>query len=153
VNEKLVYLAGPISICSYEQAVGWRDYVRSKLPPHIKGMSPMRWKTYLGSEKAIKDHYDNHPLATTRGITTRDRNDTMRADLVFVNFLGAERVSIGTVIEIGWADMLRKPIVICMTPDNPHWHGMVRECAGFIVPTLDEGIETAIAVLSTGERE
>lgn len=148
MRESLLYLAGPITGISFDGCTDWREYVASKLPAHIKGVSPMRGKNYLSKEKKVKDSYEDQPLSCSKGITCRDRFDTTRCDMVFVNFLGAKKASIGTVMEIAWADMLRKPVVIVMEPDNVHNHSMIRESAGFIVSTLDEGILIATAVLS-----
>lgn len=148
MRESLLYLAGPITGVSYGESTDWRTYVSWKLPGHIKGVSPMRGKNYLSKERKIKDSYEENPLSSQRGITCRDRFDVMRCDMLFVNFLGAQKVSVGTVMEIAWADMLRKPIVVVMEKDNVHSHAMVREATGFVVSTLDEGIHIATAVLS-----
>lgn len=144
----LLYLAGPITGVSYGASTDWRKYVAEKLPKYIQGVSPMRGKKYLNKEKSVKDCYENRPLSSRKGITTRDRFDVMRCDMLFVNLEGAEKVSIGTVMEIAWADMLRKPIVIVMSKNNVHYHSMVRESAGFIVSSLDKAIQIAVAVLS-----
>jgi hypothetical protein len=83
----------------------------------------------------------------------------MRADVLLVNLLGAERVSIGTVMEIAWADAVRVPVVLVMEPSaeentglvpskgNVHEHAMIRECVGFRVQTLDEGLNVVKAIL------
>ncbi|OGZ29841.1 MAG: hypothetical protein A2931_02330 [Candidatus Niyogibacteria bacterium RIFCSPLOWO2_01_FULL_45_48] len=144
----LLYLAGPITGVSYGESTDWREYVSKKLPPHIKGVSPMRGKKYLSQERKIADSYEKEPLSCQKGITCRDRMDVMRADAIIVNFLGAKKVSIGSIMEIAWADAWRKPIIIVMEMDNVHNHSMVREVSGFIVATLDEAIEIATAVLS-----
>ncbi|QQG44967.1 MAG: hypothetical protein HYW89_03095 [Candidatus Sungiibacteriota bacterium] len=148
MREFLLYCAGPITGVSFEGCTEWREYVAKKLPAHIKAVSPMRGKNYLAKEKLVKDSYAQHPLGSPKGITCRDRMDVMRCDLLLVNLLGAAKVSIGTVMEIAWADMLRKPIVIVMEKENIHSHAILREAAGFIVETLDEAVEIAIAVLS-----
>ena len=110
----------------------------------------MRGKKYLAKETAIKDSYegDGHPLSTRRGITCRDRMDVMRCDMVIANFLGAKKVSIGTVMEIAWADAFRKPIVVVMEKGNIHEHSMLNQVSGFIVSSLDEAIELVVTVLS-----
>jgi nucleoside 2-deoxyribosyltransferase len=141
-----VYLAGPITGTSYDGCTDWREYVQSQLPPSIEGVSPMRGKDHLRGVESIKG-YGEHPFSTPKGITTRDRFDVTRCDAILVNFDGAQRVSIGTVMEIAWADMLRKPIVVVMGEDNPHYHAMIREAAGFIVPTLDEAIALVAVML------
>lgn len=148
MKEFLLYCAGPITGVSYDESTDWREYVASKLPPHIKAVSPMRGKKYLANEKNVKDSYEEHPLSCQKGITCCDRMDVMRCDMILVNFLGADKVSIGSVMEVAWADAWRKPIVVVMEKDNVHSHAMLREVSGFIVSSLDEAITIATAVLS-----
>jgi nucleoside 2-deoxyribosyltransferase len=148
--QRIVYLAGPITGLSYGGATEWRQYVADKLPDYIIPVSPMRGKQYLGNEKKIGLSYEQYPLSCQKGITSRDRHGVMSCDAVMINLLGAKTVSIGTMIEIGWADMLRKPIILVIENDNPHTHPIVKECAGFIVDNLDEAIHVVTAVLMTG---
>ena len=63
------------------------------------------------------------------------------------NFLGADRVSVGTCIEVGWADAARRPMVAVMEPGNMHDHAIVRSCVPFIVATLDEAVDLIHAIL------
>jgi hypothetical protein len=52
-----------------------------------------------------------------------------------------KRVSIGTVMEFGWADGARKPIILVMDDvDNIHDHPMVRDVTGWRVNNLDAGL-------------
>lgn len=145
-----VYLAGPITGLSYGVAVNWRTDARDWLKKQgIEGFSPMRWKHYLEQESDIAAAgYDEFPLSSARGIVTRDRFDTMRMDLVLVNLLGATKVSIGTCMELGWADAARVPTVLVMEKSgNPHDHAMVNQVAGFRVEQLEHGLEIVKAVL------
>jgi nucleoside 2-deoxyribosyltransferase len=143
----LVYLAGPISGCTFEGCTDWRSQVQRMFPDHVVGLSPMRQKEYLKDATAIADDYPETVLSSQRGITTRDRWDAMRCDALFVNLLGATRVSIGTVMEMAWADAKRIPIVLVMEKEgNLHDHAMLREVVGFRVPDLDEGVEVIKAM-------
>ena len=119
-----------------------------KIASDIAPLSPLRAKDYLTKETNISDSYENFPLSTEKAITTRDRFDVMNCDMLLVNFLGAKKVSIGSVIELGWADAFRKPIVLVMEPDNIHKHAIVNEICGFKTQSLDEGIAMVNAVLS-----
>ena len=148
MRDFLLYCAGPITGVSYGESTDWREYVASRLPQHIKAVSPMRGKKYLVGEKNIKDSYEEYPLSCQKGITCRDRMDVMRCDMILVNFLGANKVSIGSVMEVAWADAWRKPIIVVMENNNIHFHAMLREVSGFIVSNLDEAIAIATAVLS-----
>jgi len=135
-----IYLSGPISGLTFGECTDWREYVASKLPGSI---SPLRGKEFLKSVGVINQSYEHHPFATAKGITTRDRNDVYTCDLMLVNLLGASKITIGTMIEVGWADAFRKPIVLVMEPDNLHSHPILNTCCGYICTTLDEGIECA----------
>ncbi len=157
---KKVYLAGPITGLSFGGCTDWREYAIKELEQAgITGLSPMRSKDYLQSESIVGDSYENKVLSCSRGIITRDRWDTTRCDVILVNFLGAERVSIGTVMELAWADLARIPSIVVMEPSqleatgrtpsvgNVHEHSMLREATGFRVETLEEGLNVAKAIL------
>lgn len=147
MKEQLVYLAGPITGLSYKDCLSWREHVARKFPPNIICLNPLRGKKYLVGETNIGGNYDFHPLSTPQGIDCRDRNDVTRSDLVFVNFLGATDVSIGTVMEVAWADILRKPTIIVMEEDNIHYHKMIRGAAGFVVSDIDQAIQITLTIL------
>jgi nucleoside 2-deoxyribosyltransferase len=151
VRGKLVYLAGPITGLSYKGATDWREFARDDLAKAgITGLSPMRAKHYLAHLKSLsgtgEEYADLGVLSTQKSVTARDRFDTRTADVVLMNLLGAERVSIGTMIEAGWADAFRVPIVLVIEPTNLHHHMMLREVAGFVV--LDEALHTIKAILA-----
>lgn len=143
-----VYTAGPIVGYRYDQVTDWRDYVAEKLDDisngQIKAYSPLRSKEYLSSEGLIQDIYPDtfSVMCTQRGIFHSDRNDVKTADLVFVNMIGATRVSIGTVMEVAWADAWSVPIVYLTEKDAPnlHDHAMIREACPFTVHDMEEAI-------------
>jgi len=149
MRDFLVYLAGPIAGLTYDGGQSWRDYVSAHLPQEIRGISPLRGKAQrLARAGVIHDSYEDNPLASQHGLTTRDRFDCSRCDAVFMNLLGATNVTIGTMIEVGWADAFRKPLILIMEPKgNIHDHPMVRDCAGFRVDSLESGIAVCAAIL------
>ena len=63
------------------------------------------------------------------------------------DLLGAERVSIGTVMEIAFAHAYRKPVVAAMEKGNAHEHAMLCEAIGFRCATLEEAADVARAIL------
>jgi nucleoside 2-deoxyribosyltransferase len=142
-----VYLAGPISGESFDAAEEWRLRIKRALSPDIDAFSPLRAKVYLSQERQLADSYENYPLSSKRGIFTRDHFDSKRCDLLFVNMLGAKRVSIGTVMEIAWAHAYDKPIVLVMEQGNIHEHAMLNEACPFRVDTLDEALFVTRAIL------
>lgn len=162
---KTLYLSGPITGLSYEGCTNWRQYVAKQLAHDIVGISPLRGKEYLKTMPTMPHTLEDVVMSSQRGIMARDRFDTMNTDALFANLLGvtwaelakaaeagdvrAIRASLGTVMEIAWADMLRKPIILVMEPeDNIHDHPMIREAASYRVETLDEGVALANALLS-----
>jgi nucleoside 2-deoxyribosyltransferase len=144
-----VYLAGPITGMTFDAAEDWRAEMRDALQPFgITCFSPLRQKHALRGAGVIGTKPYTNVLATDRGIMTRDHNDCATCDLIFVNFLGATRVSIGTVMECAWSFAYRKPLVVAMeTDDNCHDHPMMREAFGYRVASLSHGSDVIRAIL------
>jgi hypothetical protein len=142
----IVYLAGPITGCDYDGCTDWRESVKSELGlAAIKGVSPMRGKEYLKSIGTISGTGEEYahlgPISLPRGVMTRDRWDATRCNVLLVNLLGASRVSIGTVMEIAWADLARIPIVCVIEDnDNPHEHMMISEAIGYRVNNMPQAL-------------
>ena len=146
----LVYLAGPITGVSYGECTEWREKVKEMVDDSISTLSPMRGKQFIKERSngmGIEMAYEDSPLASNKGINTRDYNDVRRADAIFVNFLGAEKVSIGTVMEIAWARAFSIPVVCVMEKDNIHQHSMLNYACGYILGTLEEGVAVLEAIL------
>lgn len=148
-----VYLAGPIRGATFEEAVTWRSVAANWLLARgVRTLSPMRGKGRMAFEQMGLDGTIRGHFGTPKGITTRDRFDLARADVVLVNFLGADTVSIGTCVEFGWADMLRIPVVMVIDPpkgvrDNLHHHAMLYEIAGYVTYSLNEGLQIVMEIL------
>lgn len=151
------YLAGPITGLSYNEArYGWRaafaDMLK-KMAPHVECYSPMRQKEFLSQQQNLQcrgedlDRLD-HALSRPLGILARDRNDVKERDVTVACFLGAQRVSIGTVFELGRADAFDKPVVVVMEKDNPHQHVFITHTAGYVVETLEEAALIVASLLS-----
>ena len=154
MNMFKVYLAGAISGLTYDDGQEWRTTVRDKLKDtSIECYSPLRQKHILrgagvlDADKSADAYGTFSPLATDRGIMTRDHYDCQSADLIFVNLLGSKKVSIGTVMEIAWAYAYRKPLVLVTELTGLHDHPMIREATGYRVETLEEGIDVMMAIL------
>lgn len=61
-----------------------------------------------------------------------------------MNLLGAKRVSIGTTVELGWADAWRKPLILVMEKSgNIHGHIFYQGIPTYRVDNLDSGIACA----------
>ena len=69
-------------------------------------------------------------------------------DVVLEGRIVQANVTIGTMVEYGWADAYRKPVITVIEREgNVHDHPMVQKITGFRVETLDEGLETVRALL------
>jgi nucleoside 2-deoxyribosyltransferase len=152
----LVYLAGPISGLNFEGATDWREYAKAELSQFgIKGLSPLREQEHMKAigvftDAAKETERLKSPMSTPKGLTVRDRWDAMRCNVLLVNLLGATKVSIGTVLELAWADSQGIPIVVAMEDDgsNPHEHAMVNHIIGYRVTTLWDAIDLTRQLLA-----
>lgn len=146
-----VYLAGPIKGFTFDGCTEWRKIVRDSVPSCIKTYSPLRGKQRVAeiqSGELIKDCYETNPLTSAKGINTRDYFDVQSSDAIFVYLKGAEKVSIGTVMEIAWARAFSKPVILVMEKSgNIHEHSMLTFPCGYWVETLEEGISILKAIL------
>jgi nucleoside 2-deoxyribosyltransferase len=145
---KLVYLAGPIDGLSYDGCTGWRDYaIQDLAKEEITGVSPMRAKEFLKEHPKLVDKVSEHVLASDSGITNRDMWDVRRCDAIFFYLLNANKVSIGTMIEYGWASAFNKPIITVIEQEkNLHEHPMIRNLSSYRVKTLEEGLTVTKAL-------
>lgn len=128
---------------TYDQANDWRKRVTERLEVlRIETLSPMRGESYL--KPGVMPDVQHAP-----GIPARDRNDIATCDAVLMNLLEmGDRVSIGTMIELGWADMLRKPVILVRNVYCLSQHVMVNAMLSWDVRTLKEGIELAADVVN-----
>jgi len=130
-----VYLAGPMVGIDPGIARGWRESVTLSLKPAIECLSPMRSTVETQHRQKL--------------ITIRDKLDIIRADLILVNFIGATTISAGTFIEIGWADMLQKPIVVIIDEENVNHH-LMGDLIAIQVATLPIGVRIVKELLNVG---
>lgn len=113
-----VYLSGPIAGLSYEEArFGWRMAFAGQLEQGITVLSPMRQEAHLEGTTALPAR-GSGPFASDEALVLKDFTDIKNCDLMVVNVLGAKKVSIGTVAEIGMAHALGKPIILIIEPAN-----------------------------------
>lgn len=132
----LVYLAGGIAGLSFFQATQWRKQVKAELASYGIGvLDPMR-----GISSDLYYSPQMREVVCQRKILHRDRLDVARCDAMLACLIGPEgfdRVSIGTMIEFGWANAWGKPIVaVIEDTTNQHSHPFITELAAWIVPSI-----------------
>lgn len=140
MNRMRVYLAGPITGCSYDGATNWRQWVTDKLAIDFKCYSPMRAKEFLQAARDIGPHGYDLPHATAHAIFKRDTFDVRHCDVLLVNLENASQISIGTVMEMMLAHELDKFVAVAMDEGNVHDHVFVQETASVIFPTLEKTV-------------
>lgn len=144
-----IYLAGPITGWSYDQCTNWREYVAQEISEEIQCISPMRGKDELKGSVLIHEEYKDHPMCSASAITNRDRFDLSRSNAVLMHLPEPPngKISIGTMIELGWADAQRIPVVVVMKENSAYNHPMLTNIASIIVPDLDMGIAAIESII------
>lgn len=153
VGAGAVYLAGPILGATYDEArYGWRKYVADRLAAGILALSPMRQEGHLAEVKGTLEQgkWPKRVISGDKAVFYKDVLDIERADIVLVNLIGAKRISIGTMVEIGLAFAKGKKIVTVMEPGNMHEHPFVTEPSMIVTDSLDEAIDIVNSLLSDG---
>lgn len=152
VRRPVVYLCGPITGLSLEEATGWRRAAADALDPVAVVIDPTREApdTMRRSETAATRTITVERLLHGKRTVARDRYDIQRSDLVLACFLGANSVSIGAVGEIFWADAMTKPVVLVREEANVHNHDMLNEIAGWIFEDLESAIDSVRRLIRTG---
>lgn len=144
----IVYLAGPITGLTYEQAQDWRLWFRRTCPAPWACLDPLRGFEHLNDGTQLPDTFQGEFDAVARDLT-----DISSCDVVVVNLAGAERISIGTMCELGYARAKGKFIVTVLDGDsyyfggsvrNPHDHLFVRQMSDVVVAQLPEAIDAIL---------
>lgn len=146
---RTVYLAGPIAGCDKSEANDWRDYMARELAPHrIRGISPLRCEPIVGERYML--NYADPKFGTARAIGSKNIFDVRHCDMTLAYLpheINARRPSYGTVCELAWAHMIGKPTILVTDDKYLQEHPVIGACAGWILSTLDEGLEVLIGVL------
>lgn len=132
-----IYLAGFMSEKKLKETTEWRlrvrDYYIAKGWP-IAFLDPWNGKEINNvTENGLKS---NIP---PKAIVTRDFDSVSESDLIVANLdtFGETRPPVGTLSEITWGWMMKKP-VICIT-DNPNYfnHPFIKEFCCWIIPNIE----------------
>ena len=142
--KKNVYLAGPIAECDFQEANVWRGDVQKQLPPGIVGISPLRCEPLEKGKRYAEKGAVVDMWSDPRAIATKNWLDTESCDLVLAylpKFLNERRPSYGTVIEIGWAIGLRKPLIVVSDDEYLMEHPLIKHNASWRLKSLNDAVE------------
>ena len=133
-----IYLSGPMNNHPKEKQLYWRDVFHEACKSvGINTLSPMRSKNLLPPEL----------YETNDSIMERDLYDVRQCDILVVNLLESTHVSMGTMIEMGVAWGLRKPIITIREPHNIHNSQMIPKMSAFEVKTLEDAFKVVAAMM------
>lgn len=147
-----VYLAGPITGKTYQEArYGWRQELADLLIGDVHVLSPMRHEGHLAEiQGPLNKSYPTHLFSHSKMIVAKDFLDIDESTIVVANFEPATKISIGTLVELGYARAKDKTIVVIMPDGNMHDHPFVREVAAVVVPDVATAATIVGSLLSEG---
>lgn len=126
-----IYLAGPMPMPDT-----WRAEAKDRLEDlGLKAVQPELLADYCTRFGVSKEQ-------AGQILTERDRKFASESEYVLVNFTGSTSRSMGTCVELGWADNGFTTTVVINPPDQPHyWHPIIRNTSDYTVETLDEALD------------
>ena len=138
-----IYVAGPISGMSYDEVQKYFKTTSHKLEQlGYDVLTPMIGKSALRTELKLRTKDYTYPISTNHAIFGRDQWMVRQSDIILCNLENSgERVSIGSMMELAWASMLGKHIIVVLPKNNIHQHAFVLEAADIIYETYDEALE------------
>ena len=122
-----VYLFGPVTGLTFEQAESWRKLATKILKPYgIKCIDPLRSLKFLKGDGPIsgtgREYADD--LSKPAAVIMQNLRAVEVCDILVGNLQGATRVSVGSVAELSWS-FIKHKMVMSMVDDyegNPHDH-------------------------------
>ena len=162
MDDKYVYLAGPIKGHRYEDAMAWRREAAEFLHQHgirvlVPTTSPAELVDLTDTPEASKLYQvipDTDPWSSHRAIVGKDFYYVSLANVLLMNFTQSpDLASIGSTSEISWAfalKMLGQPkFTVSVIPEgNIHEHAFIREQSDMIVSTLEVALDSILHLLS-----
>ena len=142
--KKYIYLAGPIAGLNEQEATEWRNDVKNILPYGIIGISPLRCEPVKEGMTYTDDSATDPMWSDARAINAKNWLDTESCDLVLAylpKVMNDRRPSIGTIIEIGWAIGLRKPLIVVSDDEQYMEHPLIQRNASWRLDNLPDAVE------------
>lgn len=139
-----VYIAGPISGKTGKAVIDHFNEKRAILSDlGYEVYSPMTGKDQMRTEAGpLKSTGYTMPLATDQAIFHRDRWMVGTADVILADLSkSGDRVSIGTMFEIAWGNILRKQVIVVLPDGNIHDHAFVKQAATIIFPDIEDAYD------------
>jgi nucleoside 2-deoxyribosyltransferase len=134
----IVYLAGPVLGTTHSEARAWRQEAAEVFADiGILAISPVRAEAPAdGIRYGFGDQVHGGPLA----IASKNFFDVGSCDIVFAFMPHQDHVSIGTLLEIGYAKAMGKLVVLVTDDAYLLRHPVIRGCCGWIVEDFQAGL-------------
>lgn len=149
-----VYLSGPITGLTYRDArYGWRADFETLCDATV--LSPMRHEGHLAEMRETAIEPENLPeglFSHPKLIVTKDFLDIEACTIMVVNFLGAKKISQGTLIEMGYAKAKGKTIVTIADAEALKLHNspFIPVLSDVLTETVDQAAIIVNSLLSEG---
>lgn len=121
---KFVYLAGPVTGLTFQEAVAWRNEAAVALANmtngHVQALDPLRGLTPSDFQSHAQGWFDS-ARCTAASFMIRDLYDIDRSCCLLANLVGMKSPSIGTMIELGYAFAKNVPIFLVAEKDIHPW--------------------------------
>ena len=144
-----VYLAGPIAGKTKGEANDWRIEVADYLDDlGIQTVSPLRCEPLTGERYELG--YSDPRFGTAGAISGKNWFDTSNCDMGLAYLpraLTQDRPSYGTIMELGWAIGLRKPIILVSDDESLVNHPLIQYNVPWVLPDLEAACEVVTGIL------
>ena len=141
-----IYLAGPITGKSAQSAVQWRELIGNALEgacENFVSISPLRCES-PNEDGMYPVEYE---WAFAHEVTEKNKLDVQRCDAVLAYLPDGNPLSIGTILEIGWARGMGKPVILVTNSDMVLNHPIIMADVPFRFDTRDKGWKKAVNTL------
>jgi hypothetical protein len=149
-----IYLSGPITGTS-AQIDGWRAEVRRKLPASYKFIDPTKQKPdrAIGYLQSLSPAEDLDRLRHGKFIVDRNRHYIRKSDALLCCLLGTgDRVSIGSVGELHWANAFSVPIIIVRERAGNVHHAILNALASELCFSIDEACQVLLGMFGAPKK-
>lgn len=149
MNKPKIYAAGGMSGLTIEEASAWRKEIIEKVGENIEVLNPLRDQIDSDETTVIKDSSARSIFTNSKSLTRRDLNDIRNSDVVLFNFLNPKSISRGSLIELGFAAGLQKPIVVILDKSEEMYnHAFVKELAWYSISNINTAVKVIKSILN-----
>lgn len=142
MSKGLVYLGGQVTGLDFGSSVAWPEQMREMIDERIDVVGPMRHQRALKHVGKIgSELITGNPTATDAAIRRGCKHDILRVDFCIFNLQPIQKLSLGCMWEMAWADMLQKPICVILTDNKFYDHPFIRDGATWLAPDSEKAAE------------